>query len=105
MYNNDDEETLLWSPRPDLATEEASSGNDTTSTVPWIDVISPRLNSHIRNSVEERSQNDSESERGEGSTIRLHLKTAYVAIKKLRLPGIKFPMKTTKKKKEKKNKT
>ena len=103
MYNNDDEETIPWSPRPDLITEGTSSRNDTTSTVPWIDVI-PRNNSHTANSLDERSVNESESEREENSTVRLHLKTAYVAIKKLKLPGIKFPMKTTKKKKRRKMK-
>ena len=34
--NNDDEDTLPWSPLPDLTNEETSSGNDTTSTVPCV---------------------------------------------------------------------
>ena len=101
--NNDDEDTLPWSPLPDLMYEEISSGNDIiTSTVPWIDVI-PRNNPNMANSVDERSLFGSESEKeGDSTDVRIQFKTAYVAIKKLKLPGLRFPMKTSKKKRKRK---
>ena len=56
--NNDDEETVPWSPHPNMINEGTTSGNDTETTLPWIDVI-PRLDSHKSNSLDERSQNES----------------------------------------------
>ena len=101
--NNDDEDTLPWSPLPDLMYKEISSGNDViTSTVPWIDVI-PRNNPNMTNSMDERSLFGSESEKeGDSTDVRIQFKTAYVAIKKLKLPGLRFPMKTSKKKRKRK---
>ena len=50
------------------------------------------MESHKFNSLDERSQNESGSE--EGPTVSLPLKTAYVAMK-----GVKVPLKMTRKKK------
>ena len=94
--NNDDEDTLPWSP-------PSSPRNDIiASTVPWIDVVS-RNNAEIVNSVEEISLFGSESEQEESLEItKVQFKTAYVAIQKLKLPGLRFSVKTSKKKRRRK---
>ena len=94
LANNDDEETIPWSPHIDTINVHepgTTSGNDTEITLPWIETI-PRVESHKFNSFDERSQNESGSE--EGPTVSLPLKTAYVAMK-----GVKVPLKMTRKKK------
>ena len=96
LATNDDEETLPWSPQIDTINVHepgTASGNDSEITLPWIETI-PRVESHKFNSLDERSQNESGSE--EGPTVRLPLKTAYVAMK-----GAKGALKATRKKKRK----
>ena len=95
--NSDEEDTLPWSPPP-----LSPKNYILASTIPWIDVLS-RSDAKRANSIEKLPLfgSDSEQEGESIEAIKVKFKNAYVAIRKLKLPGLRFAVKTSKKKRKK----
>ena len=114
---DDDEDIFTWSrsPTPQLPPENSVLA----STIPWIEVLS-KGDAERPNSIEKLPLFGSDSEEeGKGEvkrideeegrekvetleTIKAEVRRAYVAIRRLRLPGLRFAGKTVKQKKKKK---
>ena len=85
--NDDSDDTLPWSPQIETINVHelgAASGNDSEITLPWIPRAKtiekiPRVESNKFNSLDERSQDESENE--EVPTVRFPLKEAFVAMR------------------------
>ena len=85
--NDDSDDTLPWSPQIETINVHelgAASGNDSEITLPWIPRAKttekiPRVESNKFNSLDERSQD--ESEHKEVPTVRFPLKEAFVAMR------------------------
>ena len=95
----DEEDIFTWSPPPPYLPENSVLA----STIPWIDVLS-RSDAKRANSIEKLPLFGSDSEEEEGGkveAIKAEFKKAYVAIRRLKLPGLRFAVKTIKQKKKK----
>ena len=95
----DEEDIFTWStPHPCLPENSVLA-----STIPWIDVVSGS-DAKRANSIEKLPLFGSDSEEEEGGkveAIKADVKKAYVAIRRLKLPGLRFAVKTIKQKKKK----
>ena len=96
--NSDEEDTIPWSPPP----LSHPKNYILASTIPWIDVWS-KSDAKRANSIEKLPLfgSDSEQEGENIEAIKVEFKKAYVAIRRLKLPGLRFAVKTSKQKKKK----